>query len=89
MSVYSRDQHRLVVVFKQHVLVGVVNNGEDVGRHFLFPLTAVHLYDSASVDGKSSVRVHSDTKETRVCLEYRKNSKLENVFTNQLRLKLS
>ena len=69
VTCYSRDQHRLVVVFKQHVLVGVVNNGEDVGRHFLFPLTTVHLHDGTSVDGKSSVRVHSDTKQTGVCLK--------------------
>ena len=70
VTVYSRDQHGLVVVFQQHVLVGVVHNGEDVGRHFLLPLTTVHLHDSVGIDGQSLVGVHSDTKQTGICLEW-------------------
>ena len=70
VTCYSRDQHRLVVVLQQHVLVSVVHNGEDVRGHFLLPLTTVHFHDSVGIDGQSLVGVHSDTKQTGICLEW-------------------
>lgn len=52
----------------QHVDVGTVRNGEDVGWHFRTTLTTVKLGTTEGVHGESLVRVDSHTEETGVSL---------------------
>ena len=46
----SRNQHRLIVMICQHVLVCSVNNGENMGRHLRAPLSSVQLDDFISIN---------------------------------------
>ena len=66
---HLRNQHRLIIVLDQHVLVGGVNDSEDVRGHFRGSFTTVHLDNFISVDGKTHVGVDSDTKQTGVGLK--------------------
>lgn len=50
----------------QHVHVGTVGDGEDVGGDFISPLALVDLDDTRSVDGVTLVWVDSDAEETGV-----------------------
>ena len=52
-----------------HELVGVVRNGEQMGRHFGSPLSAVLLDQGARVDGQSAVRVDSHAEQSGVGLK--------------------
>ncbi len=53
----------------QHVPVGVVGDGVDVGRHFRPPLALVHFHHLVGVDGESPVRIHCHTEEAGVGLD--------------------
>ena len=66
---HSRNQHGLVLVVLQHVLVCSVDDGEHVGWHFDLPLATEHADAAVIVDGKATVRVDSDTEQTRVGLK--------------------
>lgn len=63
-----RNQHRLILVVGQHVNVGAVGNGENVGWHLRTTLASVKLGTSERVHGESLVRVDGHTEETRVRL---------------------
>lgn len=63
-----RNQHRLILVVGQHVYVGTVGNGENVGRHLRTTLATVEPGTSCGVHGESLVGVDSHTEETRVRL---------------------
>lgn len=64
-----RDQHGLVLAILQHVMVSVVTDGEDVGRHFTSLLSFEHLNHLLRVDGKTTVRIDGNTEKARVGLE--------------------
>ena len=64
-----RDQHGLVLTILQHVMVGVVTDGENVRWHFTSLLSFEHLNNLLRVDGETTVRVHSNTEKARVGLE--------------------
>ena len=53
-----------------HGVVGSLSNGKDVGRHLVPPLAAVQADRSHGVDGEPLVRVHGDTEQTGVGLNY-------------------
>ncbi len=53
----------------QHVCVGVVRHGEEMGRHLVPPLAPVFADHVRCVDGQALVRVHHDAEKTRVCLQ--------------------
>ena len=62
----TSNQHRLVLAVAQHIVVGVVRDGVDVGRHLSLTLVLVAHDDVVVVDGKPLVGVDGDTEETRV-----------------------
>lgn len=53
----------------QHVLVGVVGDGEQVRGHFQLPLAAVLGNDGVEVNRESTVGIHGDAEQARVSLE--------------------
>ena len=53
----------------QHVLVGIVGDGEQMWGHFNSPLSPIFLDDGVLVDGEATVGVDGDAKESRVCLQ--------------------
>jgi hypothetical protein len=55
----------------QHVNVGTVRNGEDMGWDFITPLATVQLGAAVGVDGEALVGVDSDAEKTRVSLKER------------------
>ena len=55
----------------QHVLVGVVRDGEEMRGHLSLPLAPVGVDDLLGVDGQAPVRVHSHTEQAGVGLEDR------------------
>ena len=54
----------------QHVLVGVVRDGEEMGRHLSFPLAPVLVNDALCVDGQSSVGVDGHAEQAGVGLQW-------------------
>lgn len=68
MSKYLRDQHRLVLAILQHVMIGIVTNGEDMGWHLRSAFTSVCKDNLLCVDRKSSVWIDGNTEKARVCL---------------------
>lgn len=55
----------------QHVDVGSVRDGKDVGWNFIPPLASVQLCAPHRVHGESLVRVDSHAEQARVCLSER------------------
>ena len=68
VSKYLRDQHRLVLAILQHVMIGIVTNGEDMGWHLRSAFTSVCKDNLLCVDRKSSVWIDGNTEKARVCL---------------------
>ena len=62
----SRDEHGLILVVNQHVLVCVVNNSEDMRRHLGSPFTTVHGHHFVQIDGQKLVRVYSHAEKTGI-----------------------
>lgn len=50
-------------------MVGVVGDGEKMGRHFGPPLSLVFLDDTVGVDWKPSVGIDDDAEKSRVGLK--------------------
>lgn len=50
-------------------MVGVVGDGEDMGRHLSPALAFVLLGNLGGVDGESNVGIHRHAEETRVGLD--------------------
>lgn len=69
---YLRNQHRLILVVGQHVDVGTVRNGENVGWNFITPLTTVQFGATVCVYGVTFVRIDSDTEKSGVGLDIRR-----------------
>lgn len=63
-----RNQKGLVLAIVEHGTVGSVRNSEDVGSHFVPPLSGVHCNDLRSVNGEPLVGVHGDQEKARVGL---------------------
>lgn len=57
----------------QHVVVGVVRDGEEVRRSFVAFLPLVHLSHLGPIDGQPFVRVDRHAEEARVGLEVERN----------------
>lgn len=55
----------------QHLRVGTVGDGEQMGWHFGTPTATVHLHHSVGVDGETFVRIDHHTKQSRVGLDVR------------------
>ena len=53
----------------QHVLVGVVRDGEQVRGHLNLPLSSVLGDDTVIVDREATVGVNGDAEKSRVCLK--------------------
>ncbi len=51
------------VLTLHHVVVGVVSDGEEMGRHFRAPLAPVLADDVLCVDGQTLVRVDGHTEQ--------------------------
>lgn len=64
----SSDQHRLILVVGQHVDVGTVRNGEDVGWHLVTALATVHLGATHGVHGEPLVGIDGHAEQTGVGL---------------------
>lgn len=58
----------MVLTISQHVVVGVIRDGEQVRRHFSATLSLVLHGDLIGVDRESLVGIHRHTEETRVGL---------------------
>ena len=64
----------------QHVVVGVIGDGENVRRHFRLSLALVATDDVVVIDGKPFVGVDSDTEETRVGVDQESSVSLVQVI---------
>lgn len=53
----------------QHVIVGIVCDGIDMGWGLATALALVSSDHRGSVDGQPLIRVHGDTEQTRVGLQ--------------------
>ena len=62
----ASNQHGLIVSLSQHVVVGVIGNGEDMRRHFRLTLALVAADDVVVIDGQPLVRVDGNAEQTRV-----------------------
>lgn len=56
------------VLTGQHLSVGTVRDGKEMGWHFIVSTTTVDLHDTVGVDGEAFVRIDYDAKQTRVGL---------------------
>ena len=56
----------MILGIGQHVAVGSLSDGPQVRRNLIPSLAKVHLDDSSSIDGIPLVRVHHNTKQSRV-----------------------
>lgn len=57
--------HQVIMrLTKQHVSVGLVSDGVDVGRDLMTLLASVELNDLVSINGVEPVGVHHHTEET-------------------------
>lgn len=59
---------RAKILTGQHVGVGTIANGKDVGWHLSTPLALVQLNDTGRVDGVALVRIDGHAEEARVGL---------------------
>ena len=66
--IYQRQEVELT---EAHGVIGTLGNGEDVGRDLVPPLPAVQADSPVGVDGEPLVRVHRDTEQARVGLQWR------------------
>ena len=57
----------------KHVAVGVVSDGEQMGRHLSPALALVLVDDVLGVDGQTPVGVDHDAEQTRVGLHMQDN----------------
>ena len=57
----------------EHASVGVVGDGEQMGRHLGPALALVLMYDVLGVDWQTSVGVDHDAEQTRVGLHMQDN----------------
>merc|ERR1712223_2278739 len=64
------DQHGVVLLVLQHVAVGALGNGPQVGGHFVPPLAKVDFAHPVGVDRVTLVRVHHNYEETRVGVDH-------------------
>lgn len=53
----------------QHVNIGIVRNGKDVGRHFGASLATVHVNNLLSVNREVPVGIDNDAEKARVGLK--------------------
>lgn len=66
---YLRNQHGLVLAILQHVLVSIVTDGEDMGRHFISSLSSVGKHDGIRVNWKAAIGIDGHTEKPRVSLK--------------------
>merc|ERR550532_63808 len=62
----SGDQHGVVLLVAQHVPVGALSDGPQMGRDLITPLAEVDLAHSVGVERVTLVRVDNNHEETRV-----------------------
>ena len=67
--ILTSNEHRLILAIAQHVVVGIVRDRVDVGRHFSLALILVANDNVVVVDGEPLVGVDSDTEETGVGID--------------------
>lgn len=60
------------VLTGQHLSVGTVRDGKEMGWHFIVSTTTVDLHDTVRVDGKAFVGIDYNAKQTRVGLPLEK-----------------
>lgn len=60
-----------LVLTGQHLSVGAVRDGKQMGWHFSATTATVQLHYSVGVDGEALVRVDYDAEQTRVGLQWR------------------
>lgn len=58
----------VAVLTRQHLGVGAVGDGEQVGRHLISPLASVHLHHAVRVDGEPLVGIDHHAEQARVSL---------------------
>uniref|UniRef100_A0A2M4DMR2 Uncharacterized protein n=1 Tax=Anopheles darlingi TaxID=43151 RepID=A0A2M4DMR2_ANODA len=63
---FTGNQHRLVLMVGQHVDVGTVRHGEQMGRHFITALATVHLGATVGIQRVTLVRVDDNAEQARV-----------------------
>lgn len=64
----SGNQHRLIGVIGQHVDVGTVRDGENMGWHFVTALATVHLGATVGIHGVTLVRIDGHAEKAGVGL---------------------
>ena len=67
------------MTFSQHVVVGIIGNGEDMWGHFRLSLALVATNDMVVVHWKPFVGIDSDTKETGIGVDQEANVTLGQV----------
>lgn len=65
---FTGNQHRLVLVVGQHVNIGTIRNGEQMGRHFITTLATVHLGDTQGVQRPTLVGIDDNAEQSGVGL---------------------
>ena len=71
---FTGNQHRLVLVVRQHVDVGTVRDGEQMRRHFITALATVHLGATVGIQRVTLVRVDDNAEQARVGLWRREST---------------
>lgn len=82
------NQHRLIDVVGQHVDVGTIRNGENVGWHFITALTTVHLSATVGIYGVTLVGIDGNAEKTRVGLYICHGEKNNKYFINKILRKI-
>jgi hypothetical protein len=62
----TSDQHGLVLVLVEHCTVGLISDGEHVGRLLIATTATIAIDGETVVDGESLVRIQHHKEETRV-----------------------
>lgn len=76
------DQHRLIHVIGQHVDVGTVRDGENMGWHLITALATVHLSATVGIHGVALVRIDGNAEKTRVGLFFARRKVEKNLVIN-------
>lgn len=63
------NQHRLIHVVGQHVDVGTVRDGENMGWHLITALATVHLSATVGIHRVALVRIDGNAEKTGVGLD--------------------
>lgn len=71
LILYRNIVPHVIVILRtgEHVDVGSIRNGKNVGRHFITPLAAVQFGAPRGIHGESFVRINSHAEQAGIGLQ--------------------